>query len=47
LPATLPAETPAAFKKLPTEAWSPVIPADKKLSPQWEKSLFDNVIVAP
>ena len=29
------------FKKLPTEAWSKVIPADKSLSPEWEKSLFE------
>lgn len=41
LPVTLSGETPVEFKKLPTEAWSAVIPADKKLSPEWEKSLFE------
>ncbi|MFN3077898.1 MAG: hypothetical protein ABT940_13700, partial [Alphaproteobacteria bacterium] len=30
----------ADFKKLPTEKWSAVIPADKQLSPEWERSLF-------
>jgi len=29
------------FKKLPTEKWSAVIPADKTLSPEWERSLFE------
>jgi non-lysosomal glucosylceramidase len=29
------------FKKLPTEKWSAVIPADKSLSPEWERSLFE------
>jgi uncharacterized protein (DUF608 family) len=38
LPAT---ESTNQFKKLPTEAWSKVIPADKNLSPEWEKSLFE------
>ena len=41
LPATLSAESPLEFKQLPTEAWSAVIPADKKLDPEWEKSLFE------
>ena len=36
-----PAAPAAIFKKLPTEGWSKVIPADKKLSPAWEKSLFE------
>ena len=38
LPAT---ESTNQFKKLPTEAWSKVIPADKNLSPEWERSLFE------
>ena len=29
------------FKKLPTEAWSKVIPPEKNLSPEWGKSLFE------
>ncbi len=35
------AETTPPLKQLPTEAWSAVIPADKNLSPEWEKSLFE------
>jgi uncharacterized protein (DUF608 family) len=31
----------AVFNKLPTEKWSAVIPADKQLSPEWERSLFE------
>jgi non-lysosomal glucosylceramidase len=40
MPAPLAAETPR-FKPLATEAWSEVIPADKKLSPEWVKSLTE------
>ncbi len=29
------------FKKLPTEGWSSVIPAEKNLPAEWEKSLFE------
>lgn len=32
-------ESTAPFKKLPTEKWSAIIPADKKLPPDWEGSL--------
>ncbi|MCX6971113.1 MAG: GH116 family glycosyl-hydrolase [Verrucomicrobia bacterium] len=39
--AAVAAESAVEFKKLPTEAWSAVIPADKKLSPEWERSLFE------
>ena len=39
--AVLFAESAAQFKKLPTEKWSAVIPADKNLSPEWERSLFE------
>lgn len=35
------AEGDAKFAKLPTEAWSAVIPAEKNLPPQWEKALFE------
>jgi len=39
---TLPAvESEVQFKKLPTEKWSAVIPADKNLSPEWVGSLFE------
>lgn len=41
LPALPAAETAGQFKKQPTEKWSAVIPADKKLSPEWERSLFE------
>jgi uncharacterized protein (DUF608 family) len=37
----LAAESNITFKQLPTEAWSAVIPADKNLDPEWEKSLFE------
>ncbi|MEY2851498.1 MAG: hypothetical protein RL549_197 [Verrucomicrobiota bacterium] len=37
----LQAETEPVLKKLPTEAWSKVIPAEKNLSPEWEGSLFE------
>jgi non-lysosomal glucosylceramidase len=40
LAAPLVAETPK-FKPLATGRWSAVIPADKNLSPIWEKSLFE------
>ncbi|NBS15057.1 MAG: hypothetical protein EBT57_09720, partial [Verrucomicrobia bacterium] len=40
-PAFLAAENAPNFKKLPTEAWSKVIPAEKNLSPEWEGSLFE------
>jgi uncharacterized protein (DUF608 family) len=30
-----------AFRKLPTAAWSAVIPAEKQLSPAWEQALFE------
>ena len=30
-----------AFRKLPTEAWSQIIPADKNLPAAWEQSLFE------
>lgn len=29
------------YKKLPTEAWSAVIPAEKNLDPAWVKSLTE------
>ena len=35
------AEGEPVLKKLPTEAWSKVIPADKNLSPEWERSLLE------
>jgi uncharacterized protein (DUF608 family) len=35
------AETNVQSKQLPTEKWSAVIPAEKKLSPEWERSLFE------
>jgi hypothetical protein len=41
LPALPAAETAVRFKKQPTGKWSAVIPADKKLSPEWERSLFE------
>ena len=41
LPALPAAETAVRFKKQPTEKWSAVIPDDKKLSPEWERSLFE------
>lgn len=34
-------EVSKKFKKLPTEAWSKVIPAEKNLTPDWERSLFE------
>lgn len=34
------AEKTVTFKKLPTEKWSAVIPADKNLDPKWVDSLF-------
>ena len=41
IPALIAAENPIQFKKLPTEKWSSVIPADKKLPREWENSLFE------
>ena len=38
---TCAAEDSDKFKKLPTEAWSKVIPAEKNLSPEWERSLLE------
>jgi len=35
------AESTSQFKQLPTSKWSEVIPADKTLSPEWERSLFE------
>ncbi|MEI6336967.1 MAG: GH116 family glycosyl hydrolase [Verrucomicrobiota bacterium] len=35
------AESASQFKQLPTSKWSEVIPADKTLSPEWERSLFE------
>jgi len=31
----------SSLKKLPTEAWSGVIPAEKNFPPEWERSLFE------
>ena len=39
LPGFLFGESSTPSKKLPTEAWSKVIPAEKNLSPEWERSL--------
>jgi uncharacterized protein (DUF608 family) len=35
------AEDAKKFKNLPTEVWSKVIPAEKSLSSEWERSLFE------
>jgi len=40
-PGLVAAENAPIFKKLPTEAWSKVIPAEKNLSPEWTRSLFE------
>jgi non-lysosomal glucosylceramidase len=34
------AESSVEFRKLPTEGWSEIIPADKNLDPDWVASLF-------
>ncbi|MEY3479274.1 MAG: hypothetical protein RIQ71_49 [Verrucomicrobiota bacterium] len=40
-PAVLGVDVSNELKALPTAKWSEVIPADKKLSPEWERSLFE------
>jgi non-lysosomal glucosylceramidase len=40
-PATVCATDGSEMKKLPTSAWSAVIPAEKNLPPAWVKSLFE------
>lgn len=41
VPAIIAAESAVKFKKLPTEAWSAVIPAEKNLPQEWVQSLFE------